>query len=56
MNEVGKILFIAGLALAGLGLLLWLGLGTGWFGRLPEIFILNGKMFAFIFRWSASCF
>jgi hypothetical protein len=35
MPEVGKLLVVAGLLIAGLGLLLWLGAGAGWFGRLP---------------------
>ena len=35
MSDLGKLLFFLGLALAGLGLLLWSGLGRGWLGRLP---------------------
>ncbi|HHY86460.1 MAG TPA: DUF2905 domain-containing protein [Verrucomicrobia bacterium] len=35
MNEIGKILVIAGLALAAFGALLWAGFGKGWLGRLP---------------------
>ena len=35
MNEIGKVLFVAGLVLAALGLLLWSGIGRNWFGRLP---------------------
>ena len=35
MNEFGKILVVIGLMIAAIGLLLWSGLGRGWFGRLP---------------------
>ena len=35
MNEFGKWLFVAGIALALVGLLLWSGFGKGWLGRLP---------------------
>jgi hypothetical protein len=35
MNEFGKWLFVAGIALALVGLLLWGGFGKGWLGRLP---------------------
>ena len=35
MNEFGKILFIVGLVIAGIGLLIWTGFGKGWLGRLP---------------------
>lgn len=35
MNELGKFLFIAGLLLAAIGALLWLGIGKDWLGRLP---------------------
>ena len=35
MNELGKLLTIAGLAVAAVGLLLWSGVGRGWLGRLP---------------------
>jgi len=34
MNEPGKILFIFGLIIAGIGLLIWTGFGRGWLGRL----------------------
>jgi len=35
MNDLGKLLVIAGLSLALVGALLWSGLGKGWLGRLP---------------------
>ncbi len=49
MNEIGKLLVIAGLALAGIGALLWLGIGKSWLGRLPgDIHIeRNGGSFYF---------
>jgi hypothetical protein len=35
MNEMGKLLFVIGIALAIVGALLWSGAGKGWMGRLP---------------------
>ncbi len=35
MPEVGKLLVIFGAVMVLLGLALWSGFGTGWFGRLP---------------------
>jgi len=35
MHELGKSLVILGLIIAGIGLLLWLGFGKDWLGRLP---------------------
>lgn len=35
MSEFGKILIVVGLVIAGVGLLLWLGIGKSWLGRLP---------------------
>jgi hypothetical protein len=35
MNDLGKILVFAGVALVIIGALLWSGLGRGWLGRLP---------------------
>jgi hypothetical protein len=35
MNDLGKVLVVAGLALAATGALLWSGFGRGWLGRLP---------------------
>jgi hypothetical protein len=35
MNDLGKVLVVAGLALAAVGALLWSGFGRGWLGRLP---------------------
>lgn len=35
MNEMGKLLMVAGLVITLIGALLWSGFGKGWFGRLP---------------------
>ena len=35
MTEIGKLLVIVGLAVAAVGLLLWTGVGKGWFGQMP---------------------
>jgi uncharacterized protein YybS (DUF2232 family) len=35
MNELGKVLVVAGLVVVFVGLLLWSGIGRGWLGRLP---------------------
>ena len=35
MNEPGKMLFIIGLMVAAVGLLIWMGFGRAWPGRLP---------------------
>lgn len=35
MNEFGKLLMIVGLMLAAVGVVLWLGVGKSWLGRLP---------------------
>jgi hypothetical protein len=44
VNEAGKVLVIVGLLIAGLGLLLWTGLGRDWLGRLPgDIHFTNAK-------------
>ena len=38
MNELGKVLVVAGLAVVAIGLLLWSGIGKNWLGRLPGDF------------------
>jgi len=49
MNELGKAIFILGLVIAGVGLVLWTGIGKGWFGRLPgDIHVSRGN-FTFYF-------
>ena len=35
MNELGKMLVVLGLVIAGVGVLLWTGIGKSWLGRLP---------------------
>jgi hypothetical protein len=35
MNDMGKLLVVAGLLLAAMGAWLWSGYGRGWLGRLP---------------------
>lgn len=35
MNEIGKMLVVAGFVLVAAGALLWSGFGRGWLGRLP---------------------
>lgn len=49
MTELGKILVIAGLALATVGALLWTGFGKGWFGRLPGDIHYSRDHFTFSF-------
>ena len=49
MNDLGKMLVIAGLVLAVVGAVLWSGFGRGWFGRLPgDIHYTRGN-FSFYF-------
>ena len=35
MNDLGKLLVVAGLVMGAIGVLLWSGVGRGWLGRLP---------------------
>lgn len=49
MNEFGKILVVMGLAIAGVGLLLWAGWGKGWIGRLPGDVRIERENFSFYF-------
>ena len=49
MNELGKFLVVAGLILAGVGALLWSGLGRGWLGRLPGDIHYTRDNFSFHF-------
>jgi len=49
VNELGKMLFIFGLMIAGIGLLIWTGFGKDWLGRLPgDIHYTKGN-FSFLF-------
>jgi hypothetical protein len=49
MNEIGKCLVIIGLVLAGVGALLWLGIGKSWLGRLPGDIHYSRNNFSFHF-------
>jgi len=49
VQEFGKLLMILGLALAGVGLLLWLGVGKSWLGRLPGDIAVQKPGFSFYF-------
>ncbi|HTL56681.1 MAG TPA: DUF2905 domain-containing protein [Candidatus Limnocylindrales bacterium] len=49
MNDLGKFLVIIGLVVAGIGLLLWSGLGKGWLGRLPGDIHYSRGNFSFYF-------
>ena len=35
MNDLGKVIFIFGVVIAAIGLLMWMGFGKGWLGKLP---------------------
>ena len=49
MNELGKSLVLVGVIIAGIGLLLWSGVGKGWLGRLPgDVHYTKGN-FSFYF-------
>jgi hypothetical protein len=49
MPELGKILFVLGLVIAGVGLLLWTGVGRNWLGRLPGDIHVSGEKLSFHF-------
>ena len=49
MPDVGKILFVVGLVIGPVGLLLWSGLGRGWFGQLPGDVNVSRGNFSFHF-------
>lgn len=49
MHELGKLLMVLGLALAGVGLLLWLGVGKSWLGRLPGDIAVQKESYSFYF-------
>ncbi len=49
MNDLGKLLVFAGVALVIVGAILWSGFGRGWLGRLPgDIHYTKGN-FSFYF-------
>jgi uncharacterized protein YybS (DUF2232 family) len=49
MNEIGKFLLVAGVVIAIIGALMMLGLGKGWFGRLPGDIHVTRQNFSFHF-------
>ena len=49
MNELGKALVVAGLAVALLGAVLWLGGRIPWLGRLPGDIRVDREHFKFYF-------
>jgi len=49
MSDLGKILVIVGLVLAGIGVLLWSGIGKGWLGSLPGDIQYRKGNFTFYF-------
>lgn len=49
MNDLGKFLVIAGLALVIVGAALWSGIGRGWLGRLPGDIQYHKGNFSFYF-------
>ena len=49
MQDLGKLLMVLGLALVGVGLLLWLGIGKSWLGRLPGDIAVQKPGFSFYF-------
>jgi hypothetical protein len=49
MSELGKILVVIGLLIAGAGALLWSGAGRGWLGRLPGDIHYSRGNFSFYF-------
>ena len=49
MLEIGKLLFVVGLVLAAVGLLIWSGVGRGWFGQLPGDVNVSRGNFSFHF-------
>jgi len=49
MNDLGKLIFFVGVAIAGIGLLMWMGVGRGWFGKLPGDINYSRGNFSFPF-------
>jgi hypothetical protein len=49
MNELGKVLVVIGLLIAGVGVLIWSGFGRGWMGRLPGDINYSRPNFSFHF-------
>ena len=49
MNDLGKLLVVAGIVLVIVGAILWAGLGRGWLGRLPGDIHYSRGNFSFYF-------
>jgi hypothetical protein len=49
MQDLGKMLMVLGLVLAGVGALLWLGIGKSWLGKLPGDVAVQKGNFSFYF-------
>jgi hypothetical protein len=49
MSELGKVLVVIGLFVAGVGALMWSGAGRGWLGRLPGDIHYSRGNFTFYF-------
>ena len=54
MNELGKVLVLVGVMILVIGLILWSGIGKGWFGRLPGDFHLSRGNFTLYFPLATS--
>lgn len=54
LSHIGKFLIIAGLVIAGIGILLTLGPKIPWLGRLPGDIIIEKKNFKFYFPLATS--
>ena len=49
MNDLGKLLVVAGVSLTVVGLFLWSGFGRSWLGRLPGDIHYQKGNFSFYF-------
>ena len=49
MNDLGKLIFFMGVAIAVVGLLMWMGVGRGWLGKLPGDINYSRDNFSFHF-------
>jgi uncharacterized protein YybS (DUF2232 family) len=49
MNDIGKMLVIAGAVMVAVGVVLWTGVGKNWLGRLPGDINYTRGNFSFYF-------
>ncbi|MDX1951675.1 MAG: DUF2905 domain-containing protein [Verrucomicrobiota bacterium] len=49
MNDIGKTIVVVGLVIVAIGLLVWSGVGRGWFGKLPGDVSISKPGFSFHF-------